>query len=160
MTNLKQNGKIYQRQIVERDEKMVIQDERKEKTCCFYVSEFRLEMILGPYINERIDENITILTEKKLKETLEILISKINLKEENREKILKLGWNGDEKIKENSNIIIIGSKEFIKNKKEELENKNILSVLDCYNFEEEKDDIENILKQYTNSLNTLGIKLF
>ena len=135
---------------------MVVQNERKEKTCCFYVSEFHLEMILVPYINERIDENITILTEKKLKETLEILISKINLKEENREKILKLGWNGDEKIKENSNIIIIGSKEFIKNKKEELENKNILSVLDCYNFEEEKDDIENILKQYTNSLNTLG----
>ena len=160
MTNLKQNGKIYQRKIVERDEKMVIQDERKEKTCCFYVSEFHLEMILVPYINERIDENITILTEKKLKETLEILISKINLKEENREKILKLGWNGDEKIKENSNIIIIGSKEFIKNKKEELENKNILSVLDCYNFEEEKDDIENILKQYTNSLNTLGKNLF
>ena len=139
---------------------MVVQNERKEKTCCFYVSEFHLEMILVPYINERIDENITILTEKKLKETLEILISKINLKEENREKILKLGWNGDEKIKENSNIIIIGSKEFIKNKKEELENKNILSVLDCYNFEEEKDDIENILKQYTNSLNTLGKKPF
>ena len=160
MTNLKQNGKIYQRKIVERDEKMVVQNERKEKTCCFYVSEFHLEMILVPYINERIDENITILTEKKLKETLEILISKINLKEENREKILKLGWNGDEKIKENSNIIIIGSKEFIKNKNEELENKNILSVLDCYNFEEEKDDIENLLKQYTNSLNTLGKKTF
>ena len=33
-------------------------------------------------------------------------------------KILKLGWDGEEKIKENSNIIIIGSKEFIKNKNE------------------------------------------
>ena len=135
---------------------MVVQNERKEKICCFYVSEFHLEMILVPYINEKINENITILTEKKLRETLEILISKMNLKEDNKEKILKLGWDGEEKIKENSNIIIVGSKEFIKNKNEELENKNVLSVLDCYDFEKEKDGIDNIVKKYKNSLNTLG----
>ena len=160
MTNLKQNGKIYQKRIIERDEKMVVQNERKEKICCFYVSEFHLEMILVPYINEKINEDITILTEKKLRETLEILISKMNLNEENKEKILKLGWDGEEKIKENSNIIIVGSKEFIKNKNEELENKNVLSVLDCYDFEKEKDDMENIVKQYKNSLNTLGKNTF
>lgn len=139
---------------------MVVQNERKEKTCCFYVSDFHLEMILVPYINEIIDENITILTEKKLSETLKILISKMNLKEENKQKILELGWDGEEKIKQNSNIIIIGSKEFIKNKNEELENKNVLSVLDCYDFEEEKDDMENIVKQYQNTLNTIGKNTF
>lgn len=139
---------------------MVVQNERKEKTCCFYVSDFHLEMILVPYINEIIDENITILTEKKLSETLKILISKMNLKEENKQKILKLGWDGEEEIKENSNIIIIGSKEFIKNKNQELENKNVLSVLDCYDFEEEKDDMENIVKQYQNILNTIGKNTF
>lgn len=160
MTNLKQNGKIYQKRIIERDEKMVVQNERKEKTCCFYVSEFHLEMILVPYINEKIDENITILTEKKLRETLKILISKMNLKEEHKERILKLGWDGEEKIKENSNIIIIGSKKFIKDKNEEIKNKNALSVLDCYDFEEEKEDMENIVKQYKNSLNTLGKNTF
>lgn len=139
---------------------MVVQNERKEKTCCFYVSDFHLEMILVPYINEKIDEDITILTEKKLSETLKILISKMNLKEENKQKILKLGWDGEEEIKENSNIIIIGSKEFIKNKNQELENKNVLSVLDCYDFEEEKDDMENIVKQYQNILNTIGKNTF
>lgn len=139
---------------------MVVQNERKEKTCCFYVSDFHLEMILVPYINEKIDENITILTEKKLSETLKILISKMNLKEENKQKILKLGWDGEEEIKENSNIIIIGSKEFIKNKNQELENKNVLSVLDCYDFDKEKDHIDNIVKQYKNTLNTLGKKTF
>lgn len=139
---------------------MVVQNERKEKTCCFYVSDFHLEMILVPYINEIIDENITILTEKKLSETLKILISKMNLKEENKQKILELGWDGEEKIKQNSNIIIIGSKEFIKNKNQELENKNVLSVLDCYDFEEEKDDMENIVKQYQNILNTIGKNTF
>lgn len=138
---------------------MIIKYER-EKICCFYVSEFHLEMILVPYINEKINEDITIITQKKLRETLETLISKINLKEENKEKILKLGWNGEQEIKDNSNVIIIGTKEFIKDKNKELEGKNILSVLDCYEFEKEKDDIENIVKQYKNSLNTLGKHTF
>ena len=89
---------------------MVVQNKREEKTCCFYVSDFHLEMILVPYINEKIDENITILSEKKLKDTVKILVSKMNLKEENKEKILSLGWDGEEKIKENSNIIVIGTK--------------------------------------------------
>ena len=40
---------------------MVVQNKRIEKTCCFYVSEFHLEMILVPYINEKINENITII---------------------------------------------------------------------------------------------------
>ena len=61
---------------------MVVENKRLEKTCCFYVSEFHLEMILVPYINEKIDEKITILTETDLKPTLELLMSKMNLKEE------------------------------------------------------------------------------
>ena len=135
---------------------MVVQNERLEKTCCFYVSEFHLEMILVPYINEKIDEKITILTEKKLKETLKILISKMNLKKENKEKILQLGWDGDQVIKENSNVIIIGSTEYIKEKNKEIENKNAVSVLDCYDFEQEKNNINNIVNNYKNVLNTLG----
>ena len=131
---------------------MVVQNERKEKTCCFYVSDFHLEMILLPYINEKIDENITILTEKKLRKTVEILISKMNLKEENKEKILKLGWDGEDKFKENSNLIIIGSREYIEKKITQ----NALSVLGCYSFEEEKENMDEIIKQYKNTLNTLG----
>ena len=137
---------------------MVVQDKKIEKTCCFYVSEFHLEMILIPYINEKIEENITILTEKKLKETLEILISKMNIKEENKQKILQLNWNEEGEIKENSNIIIIGSKQYIENKNKEISNKNVLSILDCYAFEEEKNNINEIVKEYKNVLNTLGKK--
>ena len=135
---------------------MVVQDKREEKTCCFYVSEFHLEMILVPYINKKIEENITILTQKNLRKTVEILISKMNLQKENNDKILKLGWDGEENIKQNSNIIIIGSKEYIKNRNKEIEDKKAVSVLDCYDFNEEKEDMSNIIKQYKNSLNTLG----
>ena len=135
---------------------MVVQDERKQKTCCFYVSEFHLEMILVPYINEKIEEKITILTEKNLKETLTILISKMNLKEENKQKILELGWDGKNKVQENSNIIIIGSKKYIAQKNKEIEEINVMSILDCYDFEEEKNNINDIIPKYQNTLNTLG----
>ena len=135
---------------------MVIQNERKEKACCFYVSEFHLEMILIPYINKKIDEDITIVTDKNLRETVEILVSKMNLKEDNKEKILKLGWNGEQETKENSNLIIIGSKDYIEEKNKQIENKNVVSVLDCYDFEKEKHNMNEIIKQYKNTLNTLG----
>ena len=139
---------------------MVVENKRLEKTCCFYVSEFHLEMILLPYINEKIEEEITVLTEKDLTETLGILISKMNLKEENKQKIIELGWKKENKIKEKSNIIVVGSKKYIIEKNKEIEEFNPLTVLDCYNFEEEKDNINLIVEKYNNTLNTLGKNKF
>lgn len=137
---------------------MVVQEEKKEKTCSFFVSEFHLEMILLPYIDDKLkkQEKITILTEKKLRETVEILISKTNLDKKEKEKILKLNWNGDINIKENSNVIIIGSEKYIKQKNKEIEKLKTISIIDCYDFEEIKDNINTIKKEYKNILNTLG----
>lgn len=139
---------------------MVVKDKKIEKTCCFYVSEFHLEMIIVPYVKEKIEENITILTQINLKNTIEILLSRMNLKDEDKNKILNLRWDGEENIKENSNIIIIGSKEFIQKKNEEIKNKNIRSVLHCYDLEGIEENINNITKQYKNTLNTLGKTTF
>lgn len=132
-----------------------------EKLCCFYVSDFHLEMILLPYINSKLDENIIIKTEKNLRDTVETLVSKMNLNEINKEKILNLGWNKEEykKLEDKSNIIIIGNKTYIDNinmqiKKNEIEN---ATVIDCYNFEDTKDKIENILGDYSRNLNTTGL---
>ena len=82
--------------------KMIVEDKEIEKYCSFYISDFHLEMILLPYINDKIDnnENIKIITEKDVKDTIEILISKMNLKEENKNKILSLDWNKNSKIEE------------------------------------------------------------
>lgn len=139
---------------------MVVQNKKIEKACCFYVSEFHLEMILVPYINQKIEENITILTEIKLKDTVEILISKMNLNSEIKKKILNLNWNGDKNIKEKSNIIIIGSKQFIEEKNKLMDYQNILSVLDCYDFNTEKENMNDIADKYQNVLNTLGKENF
>ena len=35
---------------------MVTKENKLEKTCSFYVSEYHLEMILVPYINKKIEE--------------------------------------------------------------------------------------------------------
>lgn len=139
---------------------MVVQNKREEKTCCVYVSDFHLEMILVPYINERIEENIIIKTEKNLKDSVEILISKMNLKEENKEKILNLGWNIGEnkKIENNSNLIIIGNKKYIEDVNNEIKQNEIkgVDVTDCYSFEEIKGDIDNIINKYNKNLNSSG----
>ena len=131
---------------------MVVQNEKIEKACCFYVSEFHLEMILVPYINEKINEGINILTEKSLKNTLEILLSKMNISDENKQKIMQLKWEGEEP-RENSNTIIIGSQKYISEKNKEIEMLKPVSVLDCYDFEEEKDNMNDILKNYQKTLN-------
>ena len=135
---------------------MIVQNKNEEKTCCFYVSEFHLEMLIVPYIREKINQNINIISEKNLRKTIEILISRLNIKEEEKEKILQLNWDGEEKNEENCNVIIIGSKKFIEEKNVEIEKMNILSVLDCYDFEQEKDNMNDIIKQYKKKLNTLG----
>lgn len=141
---------------------MVAEDKKIKKACSFYVSDFHLEMILLPYINEKMDknENISILTEKNLKNTIEVLISKTNLKEENKERILNLGWNGEKNLKEKSNIIIIGTEKYIKEKNEEIKNTNPSSIVDCYDFEEVKDKMNNIINEYEMSLNTSGNNKF
>ena len=93
-----------------------------ERLCCFYVSDYHLEMILLPYISKKINEKIIIKTEKNLRETVKILVSKTNLSEEEKEKILNLGWDNEEnkKIEDKSIIIIIGNKKYIENKNDEI----------------------------------------
>lgn len=135
---------------------MIVQNKNEEKTCCFYVSEFHLEMLIVPYIREKINQKIYIISEKNLRKTIEILISRLNINEEEKEKILQLNWDGEEKNEENCNVIIIGSKKFIEEKNAKIEKMNILSVLDCYDFEQEKDNMNDIIKQYKKKLNTLG----
>ena len=145
---------------------MIVENRKIEKYCSFYVSDFHLEMILLPYINKKIEnnENIKIVTERDLKQTVELLISKMNLKKENKEKILNLDWNSNniEEMKENSNIIIIGKEEYIEEKNERIKNLDLnnITVTDCYNFEEVKERINIITEKYKNNLNTLGLNNF
>lgn len=87
---------------------MNISQKTKEKICAFYASDYHFEMITLPYINKNIDENnkIIIFTENNLENTINTLLSKINLKKEKKEEIFNIDWNNNDldkfkKIKEN-----------------------------------------------------------
>ena len=141
---------------------MIVKNQKPEKACSFYVSDFHLEMILVPYINQKIKdgEKVIISTEKDLRETLGILISRVTLNEEDKKKILDLNWNKSDNIKvENkSNVIIIGTEKFINQKNNEIENlsQENINIINCYDFEEVKGKINNIIDEHDKSLNTIG----
>ena len=142
---------------------MVLEENKIKKICNFYVSEYHLEIMLLPYISKKIDneENITIITEIDLESTLNVVIERINLDKDKKEKIKKIGWNiqNIENIIPNTNVILIGSKKFINEKVFELKERQgeILEIIACYNYNEVKNDMKEIVSKYDGMLNTLGI---
>lgn len=142
---------------------MVVKDKKIEKVYSSYVSEYHLEMILVPFINSKIEEkeNVVIETEYDMNETLNTLLSKLNLKEENKEKILRLGWNKKENnIESKDNVIIIGNKDYIENTNSRIMQKNIedLTIVDCYKFEDICNNMSEVADKYDFNLNTNGLQ--
>lgn len=148
-----------------------------EKLCSFYVSELHLATMILPYINKEINEKANIITflEKNIEENIKMLISKLNLK--NEEKILNLNWKENkieediieklENMKKCQNIILInGKKEYIEkmnSKIEEImqqiseENKDI-KIINCYEVIELNGNIKDVLDKHDKVLNTSGEK--
>ena len=143
---------------------MVLEEKKVKDICNFYVSDYHLEIMLLPYISKKIEEGeeIVIITEKNLAETLKEVINKTNINEDKRDKIINLGWNKQEKdikINPNTDIILIGSKKFIEEKmfnikKQKIEN---IRLIACYDYNEIKDNMQDIANKYDGVLNTLGI---
>lgn len=143
--------------------KLIVENKKIEKICSFYVSDYHLEMVLIPYINEKLSKNeeIEIISEKNLKETVNTLISKMNINEENKKKILELKWDKNEKIELKDNMIVIGTKKYLEEINNDIEEKtNNIKVVNCFNFEEVKGEMGNIIKEYDKSLNTLGFNVW
>lgn len=157
---------------------MSIQKKNVLKLCSFYVSDWHIVTMLLPYINKQINNNIKIIPilEDNIKENIEILINKLNLKD--KEKILNINWDRTKVLKysninkliknnkeEESLIIIKGSKEYIeivnKNIQKSIEknkiNKNI-KIVDCYEVMEFNEEIQRILDSHDKILNTSGEK--
>lgn len=146
--------------------------ENKENMCAFYASDYHFEMIILPYLDKKIEENnnIVIFTENNLNDTIDVLISKTNLKEEKKEKILQLNWKNDdlkkfENLKEYEKdskeicVFIKGTENYIKNVKNNIsENsqKSKLKIIDCYSVDDIQGNINNVAKNYKNILNTMG----
>ena len=143
---------------------MVLEEKKIKNICNFYVSEYHLEIMLLPYISNKIDnkQKISVITEKDLRETINVVIDKINLEHNKKEMIKSIGWNNQniENIHENSNIILIGSQEFINSVTFKIKEKNIenIRIIAFYDYNEVKDNMKEIVVNYDGILNTLGIK--
>lgn len=148
---------------------MNTKDIEKERICCFYASNMHLEIMIIPYINNKLEKNeeIYLINEENLEETVKQVIERININENDKGRILKLKWNNNnmDLIKEINNkngdvaVIISGSENFNKKIEEKLEQKSNLQILNCYNIEK-IDNINNIKNKCTKVLNSVGIKEF
>lgn len=146
---------------------MVLEEKKIKKICNFYVSDYHLEIMLLPYISKKLEnkESIVIITEKNLEDTIKIVIDRINLEQNKKQKIINLGWNNSkidniiDNITENSNIILVGNTNFINAKILELNENQVinLKIISCYDFNEVKDNIQDIVNEYDGILNTQGI---
>ena len=144
---------------------MITKEQSSTKKCCFYASDFHLEMILLPYIKQRLDKyNFVILTQDSLQDSVKILLDRTNLVKEEKERILNINWMDEyiEKILyinnyiDNSkklNVIINGNKNFIDKIKEKITlNKNI-ELIDCFKYENVKENAREIALGYDDVLN-------
>lgn len=151
------------------------------KLCSFYVSDWHLITMLLPYISKKVNEETKIATilENDIKNNVEVLLAKLNLK--NEEEILSINWENNKEIKyskiskmlENKTegellIIVNGTKEYIKkaneilgkyiqNNLEKLQ-KTKIKIVDCYEIVEFNGSIVEILDNHDKILNTSGEK--
>ena len=127
------------------------------KMCLFCASDFHLEMILLPYIKEKIDEyKFVIFTKNDLEDTVNTLLEKVNINDEYKdENKLEYTRNLIEN-KQKLNIIVNGDYNYIENingKLKEFVNSEI-DIIDCYHIEDSNVDITKLKSEYKNILNT------
>ena len=95
--------------------------------------------MLLPYLNEEINKENKIVTllETNIKEKVETLVKKLNLK--NSEQILNINWN------------IVRTKKYL-----ELKNVRNIKIINCYEITEFNYNITEILDEHDKILNTSG----
>lgn len=151
------------------------QKNTKEKICAFYASDYHFEMISLPYIKNKMEkeDEIIILTENDLEETMKTFLTKINFKEDKKQEILKLNWKSNdlekfkqikEKVdKERDMIIFIkGTENYIHNVNQNIEKwipeEKHVKIIDCYEIEEIGEKLDTVMDEYQKVLGTSGEK--
>lgn len=152
------------------------------KLCSFYANEWHLSVMLLPYLNSQINQDVKITTilKDETEENINTLVKKLNLK--NANKILEINWKKNNinkyetiekelnKICNNNNVLIIinGDERYIESankilerylSKNNMKNKKIkIKIIDCYDISKLEKDMDNIIYKYDAVLNTSGEK--
>ena len=153
------------------------ENQRTEKLCSFYVSDWHFATMLLPYINHKIEEKVNVITllENDMEENIETLVKKLNLK--NQKQILEIRWKNvdtkkyadidtilkEEIRKEGKNVILInGCKDYIEKNNENIEkwiektNEKDIKVINFFEVTEFNHHIVEILNSHDRVLNTSG----
>ena len=70
---------------------MITKELKAKKYCCFYASDFHLEMILLPYLKDNLRKtNISILTQDNLSVSIKQVLDRTNFSEVEKEDIINL----------------------------------------------------------------------
>ena len=153
---------------------MIRENERREKMCLFFVSDYHFEMISMHYISENLKNNkkVIIVTENDLDDSVQKVLSSVNLDKEQKSKIMNINWNNNDvdKFKEireaskDDNDLII----FVKGKEKYIDNINSnicnwisnkdAKVVDCYDINEVYKNVNSIAEKYDKILSTSGVE--
>ena len=142
---------------------------KASKKCGFYVNSLHLSMMILPYVKNKIEreEKVIIISDENLESNIKTILNKLNLKEEVRNQIIKIGENIikeekiTKKINEYDEIIIIGKEKYIDrlNKKVKgILEKEDISIVDFYEVMDFNNNIEKILSSHERLVNTAGEK--
>ena len=150
------------------------EDQRKEKMCLFFTSDYHFEMISLPYISKNLEDNkeIIMITENNLEQSVEKVLDRINLAEQKKELIKQIDWNNknlnkfdqlkeEEQEKKDTIIFIKGKENYINNINKNIKNwinLDNVEMIDCYDINDVKEDINLIVKKYDKILSTSGIE--
>ena len=143
------------------------------KICSFYASEYHFDMMAISYIKEELkkDKKIVVLTEKSLEKSVKTVVDKMDLDNNERNKILKINWkeenfNKFKEIKENRErkkdivVLIKGNENYIKNVNDNIpkfiNDYSNAKIIDFYDIEEIKNNMPNVSKRYNKMINMLG----
>lgn len=141
-----------------------------EKSCIFYASKYHLTLIILEYLKNKNTEKYTVNTflENEIEDEVKLLKEKYKIKIYSANKISfkKTKEIYEQELKKGSNMIFIveGNQNYIKEANNYIENniynKKIenLEIINCFNFNQNKDHIEEILKENEKILYTSGSK--
>jgi hypothetical protein len=146
--------------------------ENKEKVCSFYASDYHFEMITVPYMQKELEEQkeVIVLTENDLQGTVKVLLTRMNLTEEEKAKLLAIDWSNQdmkkldklkESLKEGKEIslFIKGKQNYIHTMNQKMESfcsDALIKQIDCYDVLEIGNDVSAISDHYKTILNTTG----
>lgn len=139
--------------------------------CAFYASDYHMEMIMLPYINESLNKNkkVYVFTQNNLEDTVKHFIKSVNINEKIKEKVLNINWKNEDEGKyktlvedTNESIIFVkGNGDYIQkvNKNlNQIKNYRNIEIIDCYSLEEVGNKTDEIRHNYKNVLMTDGKK--